>query len=99
MDIKNESLEKTGRFYIEEQNETLAELDYQIPAERSMLITHTEVNERLKGEGVGQELVLKAVEFARQKGYTIKATCRFASAVLKKNNGYHDVFNAGKNNG
>lgn len=97
MNIQNEIHHKTGRFYIEENNEILAEMDYQFPAKDTILIVHTEVAESLAGKGVGKELVKAAVNYARENQLHIKATCSFAKKVLDRSPEYADVYNTEQN--
>ena len=97
MKINNELLDKTGRFYIEENNKTVAEMDYQLPGENILLIVHTEVDKSLAGKGVGKQLVSAAVDYARENSLRIKATCTFAKKVLDRTPEFSDVYNAEKN--
>ena len=97
MKIKNEAFEKTGRFYIEKNNVTTAEMDYQLPDKNTLLIVHTEVDESLGGKGIGKQLVAAAVDHARNNSLQISATCPFAKKVLEGTKEFADVFNAEKN--
>ena len=97
MEIKNEVLDKTGRFYIEKNNETIAEMDYQFPDKNTLLIVHTEVDESLEGQGIGKELVAAAVDYARKNSFSLTATCVFAKKVLDRTKEFADVYNAEKN--
>ncbi len=96
MIIKQEMEENSGRFYIEETNKNLAELDYRFTGENNMLIIHTEVDNSLAGKGIGKQLVSAAVNYAREKSYFIEATCSYAKAVLDKTKEFSDVYNAVK---
>ena len=96
MKIQNELHEGTGRFYIEENNTTVAELDYQLPAEGGLLIVHTEVNKSLAGKGVGKLLVMAAVEYARENALIVSATCPFAKKTLDRTPEFSDVYHAHK---
>lgn len=97
MKINNERLEKTGRFFIEENNNTVAEMDYQFPAEDTLLIVHTEVDESLEGKGIGKQLVKAAAEYARENNLHLKATCSYARKVLERSPEYADVYSSEKN--
>lgn len=97
MEIKNEALEKTGRFYIEKDNDTVAEMDYRFPDKNTLLIIHTEVDETLEGKGIGKKLVAAAVEYARNNSLRVSATCTFAKKVLDRTKSFADVYNTGKN--
>ena len=97
MEIKQETIENTGRFYIEEGNHTVAELYYHFTDKNTLLITHTEVSESLGGKGIGRQLVSAAVDYARKNSFMIKATCPFAKKVLDRTPGFADVYNTEKN--
>jgi uncharacterized protein len=92
MKIEREEIENSGRFYINENNETLAEMLYTRLNANTFLITHTEVDESLEGKGIGKQLVAAAVEYARNNSFTIKVTCPFAKKVLDRTKEYADVY-------
>ena len=96
MQIKQETIGSNGRFYIEEDNNTLAEMVYHFTDKTTFLITHTEVDESLAGKGVGRQLADAAVDYARKYSFMIKATCPFAKKVLDRSTEFADVYNAEK---
>jgi hypothetical protein len=98
MEIKQENVDNSGRFYVEENGETLAEMDYKIPAENLLLITHTEVSDKLAGKGVGKQLISAAVNHARKKSLKVQSVCSFAKAILDKTPDFADVYSAGEKN-
>ncbi|HEY8687640.1 MAG TPA: GNAT family N-acetyltransferase [Chitinophagaceae bacterium] len=98
MEIKQEKLVANERFYIEEDNNTLAEMVYHFIDKTIFVITHTEVDESLEGKGIGRKLVVAAVDYARKNSLIIKATCPFAKKVLDRTPEFADVYNAEKNN-
>jgi uncharacterized protein len=49
------------------------------------IIDHTDVNPDFNGQGVGKQLVLAAVDYARQNGLKIMPLCPFAKSVFDKN--------------
>lgn len=91
MKIQREEHGKKGAFFIEENGEWVAELTYVKAGDDKFIINHTEVDESLKGEGIGGDLVAEAVKFARENNLKISATCPFAKEELKKNADYADV--------
>lgn len=56
-----------------------------------IIIDHTFVSEKLRGQNVGRQLLDKVVGFAREKNKTIIAICPYAKAQLNKNKDYKDV--------
>lgn len=49
-----------------------------------LIIDHTEVSDDMRGQGVGHDLFMKVVDFARNNDRKIEATCPFAVAEIKK---------------
>jgi predicted GNAT family acetyltransferase len=94
MDIKHIEGHNRGAFIIKSEHKRLAELTYSKSDDNSINIDHTEVDESLRGQGVGQKLVKESVEFAREKGLKITATCPYASKLLSRNSEYSDVYQA-----
>ena len=78
-------------FYIEQEGKTVAEMTYSWAGANKIIIDHTQVNESLKGQGAGKELLGKAIEFAREKGLKIIPLCPFAKSVFNKTPEYSDV--------
>ena len=91
MKIQRQEHGKKGAFFIEEDGEWVAEMTYVRNAEDEITIDHTEVDESLKGEGVGGDLVAEAVKYARENNIKISATCPFAKKELAKHAEYADV--------
>jgi predicted GNAT family acetyltransferase len=60
MDITIENTDSKGAAFIESDNKRLAEMTYSIASPNLIIIDHTEVDESLKGQGIGRKLLLKA---------------------------------------
>lgn len=91
MEIKQIEHGSKGAFVIEENNERLAEMTYSKASDLLIIIDHTEVSDKLRGQGAGKQLVAKAVAYAREKGIKILPLCPFARAVFDKTPEYQDV--------
>lgn len=91
MKIQRQEHGKKGAFFIEKDGEWLAEMTYVKVGDDKFIIDHTEVDESLKGEGFGRDLVAEAVKYARENKLKIHATCPFAKAELEKNVDYADI--------
>ena len=91
MDVKQKNDSKKGMFYIEQDGKIVAEMTYVWAGTGKIIINHTEVNEILKGQGAGKQMLSKAVEFAREKGLKIIPLCPFAKSVFDKTPEYGDV--------
>lgn len=84
MEILQKDNQTKGKFYIIENDIQLAEMTYTWAGTDRIIIDHTEVNEALKGKNAGKQMVMKSVEFAREKGIKIIPLCPFANSVFKK---------------
>ena len=91
MQIQREEHGRNGAFFIDENGEWIAELAYIKSGDGQITIDHTEVDEKLRGQGVGEDLVKAAVDFARESGLKIKLICPSARTVCEKNPDYGDV--------
>lgn len=80
-----------GMFYVEEDGEIKAEMFYNSTSKNQMIIEHTEVDELLRGQNVGVELVRAGVEYARHQGMKIIPLCEFAKKILDKKVEWQDV--------
>ena len=89
--IQHEETGKRGIFFIEENGERVAEMTYSRADEGVVVIDHTEVDDDLRGKGVGKSLVDASVTWARDNDIKIKATCPFATAQFNRDSSMHDV--------
>ena len=93
MEIKH--VEKGGRggFLIRgEDGKRLAEMTYTTAGTTGFIIDHTEVDDSLRGQKIGDKLLAEAVKYAREKSMKIYATCPFALRKLQNSEEYADVF-------
>jgi predicted GNAT family acetyltransferase len=90
MQIQRDEHGRKGAFYIEENGEWIAELTYS-KNDGTMTIDHTETDVKLRGEGIGQDLVKAAVEYARENDLKIKADCPYAKKVIDRTPEFQDV--------
>jgi predicted GNAT family acetyltransferase len=91
MRIQHEEKETRGKFFVTVEGEQAGELAYRKTAPDKINIYHTEVDESLRGKGVGGDLVKAAVDMARKEGLKIVATCPFAKKVMEHTPEYADV--------
>lgn len=94
MNIQNQEHGVKGAFFIERDGEWIAEMTYRKSGEDTIIIDHTEVDESLKGKGVGKNLVEKGVNFARENNLKIVAECSFVKKVIDETPEYRDVLAA-----
>ena len=68
-----------------------AEMTYSRASPTLIIIDHTEVPDALRGRGVGQALVVRAVLDARLEGFRIIPLCPFAKAQFERHAAWRDV--------
>ena len=83
--------DKNGIFYIDVNGNHEAMMTYGFAGEDKIIIDHTEVKPGNEGKGFGKKMVLKAVEYAREKGIKIIPLCPFAKSVFDKTPEIRDV--------
>lgn len=89
--IQQDNSESKGRFFYKDGEKKLAEMTYSWAGTDRIIIDHTEVDDTLRGQGVGELMVRKAVAFAREKSISIIPLCPFAKSVFQKHDGLRDV--------
>jgi predicted GNAT family acetyltransferase len=68
-----------------------AEMTYSRASTTLIIIDHTAVPDALRGRGVGQALVRRAVEDARSEKFRILPLCPFAKAQFERHPDWGDV--------
>lgn len=91
MEIKISTSATKGSAFYESNGSKLAEMTFSIASENLIIIDHTEVDESLKGQGVGKKLLMAIVEKARKEGIKIIPLCPFAKSVFQKDMAIQDV--------
>ena len=65
-------------------------MSYTVAGSR-VIIDHTDVDDRLRGQGAGRQLVKAAVEWARRENVKLMPLCPFARSVFDKTPEFADV--------
>ncbi|MCE7057019.1 N-acetyltransferase [Algoriphagus sp. AGSA1] len=91
MKIQHEFDGKKGSFYLEEGAKRSAEMVYVMAGPAKMIIEHTEVDESLKGQGIGGKLLEELVAYVRKEEIKVIPLCPFAKAMFKKKEDLRDV--------
>jgi len=91
MEILQKDDGQKGKFYIEIDHQQKAEMTYVWAGKDKIIIDHTEVDDILKGKSAGKQMLVKAVEFAREKNIKIIPVCPFAKSVFDKVEELRDV--------
>ena len=91
MDIQRQEHRNKGAFFIDEDGEWVAELTYTRTGENTIVIDHTEVDPKFRGENIGEDLVAAAAAYARENGLKIKLDCPYAKKVFDAKPEYQDL--------
>ena len=90
MAIEHQPAGHKGAFVWMQNGEKLAQMSYSVAGSR-VIIDHTDVDDRLRGQGAGKQLVKAAVEWARRENVKLMPLCPFARSVFDKTPDYSDV--------
>lgn len=91
MEIQTEQTESKGAAFIEQNEKRVAEMTYSKAGAKLIIIDHTEVDDTLKGKGIGKKLLMAVVDKARKEGIKIIPLCPFAKSVFVKDESLKDV--------
>ena len=89
-EIRHQRSGHRGAFVLERDGKRLAELTYSVAGSR-VIIDHTQVDDSLRGQGVGAKLVRAAVDWARAENARLMPLCPYAKSVFEKTPSYADV--------
>jgi predicted GNAT family acetyltransferase len=92
-DVSREDRSSGGRWRVI-VNGHEGEMTFSRASPTLIIIDHTEVPDALRGQGVGQALVERAVEDARREGFRIIPLCPFAKAQFQRHAQWRDVVSA-----
>ena len=79
-----------SRFELHVEGELVGWAEYR-PAGESVIVSHTEIDERREGEGLGSELVRGMLDRIRASGKTVIPTCAFTAAYIQRHPEYVDL--------
>lgn len=91
MEIIQNNDERRGVFKAIEDHKDAGEMSYAWAGSTKFIIDHTAVSPEFKGKNVGKQLVMEAVEYAREHHLKIMPLCPFAKSVFDKNDDIKDV--------
>ncbi|MEM8583303.1 MAG: GNAT family N-acetyltransferase [Bacteroidota bacterium] len=89
--IELELFGSKGRAVLRDGDLVVAEMEYSMAGSSLLIISHTEVDEKLKGQGIGRKLLDKIVGHARENDIKIMPLCPFAKSVFDKDESIRDV--------
>ena len=79
--VKNEEL---NRFEIYSDGELAGFAEFKV-ANQKISYTHTEIDPRFGGQGLGSQLIKEALDEALEQNLEVAPYCSFVSAYIKKN--------------
>ena len=91
MKIQHQQNGNRGSFFVEDGARRFAEMVYVLAGPQKMIIEHTEVDESLKGQGIGVKILESLVEFVRKENIKVVPLCPFAKATFQKRKDFQDV--------
>lgn len=91
MEITHKTDETRGAFKAIENGRQAGVMTYTRVGDTKFIIDHTEVNPEYKGQGIGRDLVLAAVDYAREHDLKIIPLCPFAKLIFDKTSDIRDV--------
>jgi predicted GNAT family acetyltransferase len=76
------TIEWTGALPTERDESPLATVEVSTTDSGALLISHTEVDPSIRGQGIARALVMLVVERALREGRTIVPRCPYAASLL-----------------
>ena len=89
--VEHEEAASKGAFYIDKAGQQVAEMTYSRTNATMIIIDHTDVDDSLRGEGVGRQLLNALVDWARSTGTKVLPLCPFAKSQFDKDPAIRDV--------
>ena len=89
--ISHEKSETKGRFVAKVAGHEPSEITYSITTPTLIIADHTHVPDSLRGQGVGQKIVIYMVDYARANGIKIMALCPFVRAQFARHPEWDDI--------
>jgi predicted GNAT family acetyltransferase len=91
MEVIQKNSDKHGSFEVIDQEKSVAQMTYTWAGPTKFIIDHTEVDADYAGKGLGKQMLMAAVAFARRDHLKIMPLCPFAKSVFDKDATLADV--------
>jgi uncharacterized protein len=91
MNIQHKRFTNKGFFFYQVDEEIKGEMTYSAAGETKIIIDHTNIDEDLRGKGIGMALVEAVVAFARESKIKVIPLCPYAKSVFEKREDIRDV--------
>jgi uncharacterized protein len=96
MDNMTEIKQGNNEFYIEENGEVIAKIQFKpggtdVNGKDLIIVNHKIVNEGHNGKGLGKKLVNRIAEHARDENKFIVPVCSYAKTILESKEEYQPI--------
>lgn len=91
IEIQRDDNGKKGQFSAIVDGREAGLMTYTWAGEQKFIIDHTEVDPDFSGQGIGKQLVMAAVAYARESGLSILPLCPYAKNVFQRTPEIGDV--------
>lgn len=78
---------REGTFDLSVDRKRLGHLVYSLPDQATLTIDYVHVDPSLRGQGMGQQLVAAALDWAREESRQVVPLCSYARAVMARQKG------------
>lgn len=90
-EIKHEESGEKGRFEMQEGDQVVGELIYELSPEGVMSLTGTYVPKEYEGQGIARELFVATVEFAKNEGRKVIPICPYTVVMFNRMPEYQEL--------
>lgn len=90
MDVSVQDSPEQHRFQVVVDGEPSGFAAYRL-RDGAVVITHSEVDPRLRGKGVGQEMARRTLDLVRERGDRVVAQCPFFARYIAEHPEYADL--------
>lgn len=92
MEITHTSDQNHGSFRVAIAQEVVGELTYFVEEDSTAInLNHAWIDPNHRGQGIGDQLVLRAIDYARDNQFKIKPTCPFVIHFFEKHPEYSEM--------
>ena len=85
--------EKNEIYVLDDNGSKIVRATFPFIADNVVNVDHTFVATTLRGQGIASVLMNEVYNYAKEKGFTVVASCPYAVAWFKKNKDKQDIIN------
>jgi uncharacterized protein len=79
------------RYVIRHDGEVAGFVEYRMAAPDRIVLTHTEIDERFEGHGLGSTLATRVLDDIRVQGWQVVPRCPFMAEYIRRHPQYADL--------